>query len=104
MGSASDSHDEGRLRDTEVTANVFFRHSRVKQYPKARRALRIETVVNSADKLRCHRRLAHLDELHSKARDLIRRLLNVSGRAVSLRAQPCAGRDIYTKVPATKDR
>ena len=34
-------------RDTEVTINAFFKHSRVKQYLKDGRALRIETVVNS---------------------------------------------------------
>ena len=45
-------------RDTEVTINAFFKHSRVKQYLKDGRALRIETVVNSPDDLRCHRRLA----------------------------------------------
>jgi hypothetical protein len=63
-------------RDTEVTINAFFKHSRVKQYLKDGRALRIETVVNSPDDLRCHRRLAHVDELQAKARDVNRRLLD----------------------------
>src|SRR5664279_114940 len=36
-------------RDTEVTVNAFFKHSRVKQYLKDGRALRIETVINSPD-------------------------------------------------------
>ena len=63
-------------RGTEVTINAFFKHSRVKQYLKDGRALRIETVVNSPDDLRCHRRLAHLDELQAKARDVNARLLN----------------------------
>jgi hypothetical protein len=63
-------------RDTEVTINAFFKHSRVKQYLKDGRALRIETVVNSPDDLRCHRRLQHLDELQTKARDVNRRLLD----------------------------
>ena len=40
------------------------------------RALRIETVINSPDDLRCHRRLAHLDELQARARDVNRRLLD----------------------------
>ena len=44
-------------RDTEVTINAFFKHSRIKQYLKDGRALRIETVINSPDDLRCHRRL-----------------------------------------------
>jgi hypothetical protein len=63
-------------RDTEVTINAFFKHSRVKQYLKDGRALRIETVVNSPDDLRCHRRLQHLDELQAKARDVNTRLLD----------------------------
>jgi hypothetical protein len=33
-------------------------------------------VINSPDDLRCHRRLAHLDELQAKARDVNRRLLD----------------------------
>ena len=38
-------------RGTEVTVNAFFKHSRVKQYLKDGRALRIETVVNSPYRL-----------------------------------------------------
>jgi hypothetical protein len=46
--------------DTEVTVNAFFKNSRVKQYLKDGRALRIKTVINSPDDLRCHRPLQHL--------------------------------------------
>lgn len=63
-------------RDTDVTVNAFFKHSRVKQYLKDGRALRIETVVNSPDDLRCHRRLEHLGELQAKGRDVNTRLLD----------------------------
>jgi hypothetical protein len=63
-------------RDTEVTVNAFFKNSRVKQYLKDGRALRIETVINSPDDLACHRRLQHLDELQAKARDVNARLLD----------------------------
>jgi hypothetical protein len=63
-------------RDTEVTVNAFYKHSRIKQYLKDGRALRIESVINSPDDLRCHRRLEHLDELQTKARDVNRRLLD----------------------------
>jgi hypothetical protein len=63
-------------RNTDVTVNAFFKHSRVKQYLKDGRALRIETVINSPDDLRCHRRLQHLDELQAKARDVNARLLD----------------------------
>lgn len=63
-------------RDTDVTVNAFFKHSRIKQYLKDGRALRIETVVNSPDDLRCQRRLEHLPELVAKARDINHRLLD----------------------------
>jgi len=61
---------------TEVTVNAFYKNSRIKQYLKNGRALRIETVVNSPDDLRCHRRLPHLDELQARARAVNRRLLD----------------------------
>lgn len=63
-------------RDTDVTINVFFKHSRIKQYLKHGRALRIETVINSPNDLRCQRRLRNLDQLRAKARDVNTRLLD----------------------------
>ena len=63
-------------RGTEVTVNAFYKSSRIKQYLKEGRALRIETVINSPDDLRCHRRLVHLDELQARARAVNRRLLD----------------------------
>src|ERR1035437_6707279 len=63
-------------RDTLVTAGAFYKHSRVKQYLKDGRALRIETVINSPTDLRCHRRLQNLDELQTKGRDVNARMLN----------------------------
>ena len=57
-------------RDTiGVTVNADYKHSRIKQYLKDGRALRIETVINTPDDLLCKRRLDHLDELQAKARD-----------------------------------
>jgi hypothetical protein len=53
---------------TEVNVNAFYRHSRIKQYLKDGRALRIETVVNDSYDLSCPRRLSHLDELQARAR------------------------------------
>ena len=61
---------------TQVTVNAFFKHSRIKQYLKDGRALRIETVINSPRDLQCLRRLQHLDELQHKARDINARLLD----------------------------
>jgi hypothetical protein len=63
-------------RGVEVTVNVFYKHSRMKQYLKEGRALRVETVINSPDDLGVARRLAHLDELQAKARAANRRLLD----------------------------
>jgi len=64
-------------RDTiGVTVNAFFKSSRVKQYLKDGRALRVETLINSPDDFGCHRRLQHLDELQAKGRDVNRRLLD----------------------------
>jgi len=51
-----------------VTMNVFYKHSRLKQYLKDGRALRIETVINNPSDLRINRRLQNLPELQEKAR------------------------------------
>jgi hypothetical protein len=61
---------------TEVNVNAFYRHSRIKQYLKDGRALRIETVLNDPCDLGCQRRLHNLPELQSKARAVNRRLLD----------------------------
>jgi hypothetical protein len=63
-------------RDTEVTINAYFKHSRVKQYLKNGRALRIETVINAPGDLGCHRRLPNLNQLQARARDVNARLLD----------------------------
>ena len=63
-------------RSTQAVAlNVFYKHSRIKQYLKDGRALRIETVINSPTDLGCQRRLHNLDELQAKARACNRRVL-----------------------------
>jgi hypothetical protein len=61
---------------SSVTVNAFYKKSRVKQYLKDGRALRIETVVNSPDDLGVARRLCHLDELQARARAVNARLLH----------------------------
>ncbi|MGH3867825.1 MAG: hypothetical protein ACRDQ4_17200 [Pseudonocardiaceae bacterium] len=60
----------------EVTLNAHFRHSRVKSYLKCGRAFRIETVVNDTGDLGVARRLEHLEELSTKARDVNRRMVD----------------------------
>jgi hypothetical protein len=59
-----------------VTINAYWRRSRVKQYLKDSRALRIETVVNSPDDLGVARRLHNLPELQARARAINTRLLH----------------------------
>lgn len=63
-------------RGVDVTINVGYRKSRVKQYFKEGRALRIETVINDPTDLGVPRRLQHLEELQAKARDVNRRVLD----------------------------
>jgi len=63
-------------RGTEVTINAFYWHSRIKQYLKDGRALRIETVINSPTDLRIGRRLHNLGELQDAGRAINDRLLH----------------------------
>jgi hypothetical protein len=58
-----------------VTISAFWRHSRVKEYLKDGRALRVETVVNAPEDLGCARRLHNLPELQARARAINTRLL-----------------------------
>ena len=59
-----------------VVVNAFWKHSRIKQYLKDGRALRIETVVNDPRDLGVLRRLEHLEQLQAKARAANQRLLH----------------------------
>jgi hypothetical protein len=68
--TAIDRHTQG------VTLNVFCKHSRVKQYLKDGRALRIETVINDAYDIGCQRLLPNLDDLQAKTRAINDRLLD----------------------------
>ncbi|MGI8867326.1 MAG: hypothetical protein ACR2F6_00355, partial [Mycobacteriales bacterium] len=60
----------------QVSLNAYFRHSRVKSYLKEGRAFRIETVINDPGDLGVARRIEHLDELFTKARDVNRRMVD----------------------------
>jgi hypothetical protein len=62
---------------TEIRIDFRCKHSRVKQYLKDGRALRIETVINRPDDLDVKRRLEHLPELIDKARQVHQRLLMI---------------------------
>jgi hypothetical protein len=60
---------------TEVRMDFRYKHSRVKQYLKEGKALRVETVINDPNDIGVQRRLHHLPELQAKAREVNRRLL-----------------------------
>lgn len=64
-------------RGTEVAMDFRYKHSRVKQYLKEGRALRIETVINKCSDIGVKCRLEHLPELITKARGVNRRLLEI---------------------------
>ena len=78
---------------TEVNVNAFYRHSRIKQYLKDGRALRIETVINDPTtwaacdgwpiSTSCRSAPVRSTPLCS--------ILNVSVRAASWRVQPLSG-------------
>lgn len=63
------------VQGVDPRISLFYRSSRVKEYLKEGRALRIETVCNDPADLGVLRRLAHLGELREKARALNRRML-----------------------------
>jgi hypothetical protein len=88
-------------RGTEVTVNAFYKHSRIKQYLKDGRALRIETVVNAPGDLGCQRRLHNLGELQARARAVNARLLQTerAGQACVL-ANPVFERIAHPSVDA----
>jgi hypothetical protein len=84
-----------------VVVNVFYKHSRVKQYLKDGRAMRIETVINAPRDLRCNARLPNLAELQDKARAINRRILDAerAGQGTVL-ASPAFERIAHPSVDA----
>jgi len=64
-------------RGTDVRVDFRYKHSRVKQYLKAGRALRVETVINKPSDLGLAARLQHLPELIERARGVNQRLLMI---------------------------
>jgi len=62
-------------RGVDVTVNAYYKRSRIKQYLKDGRALRVETVVNDTTDLGVKRRLEHLDVLQERARAVNRRVV-----------------------------
>jgi hypothetical protein len=81
--------------------NLFYKHSRIKQYLKDGRAMRIETVVNSPRDLGCLARLPNLDELQAKARAANHRILEAerAGQGTVL-ASPAFERIAHPSVTA----
>ena len=85
---------------TDVRIDFRYKHCRIKQYLKDRRALRIETVINNPTDLDVPRRLEHLPKLVAKARQVNRRLLIIE-RA----GQSCAiGSALFERIHLPYDR
>jgi hypothetical protein len=84
-----------------VVLNVFYKHSRIKQYLKDGRAMRIETVINAPRDLGCNARLPNLAELQDKARACNRRILEAerAGQGTVL-ASPAFERIAHPSVTA----
>ncbi len=84
-----------------VVLNLFYKHSRIKQYLKDGRAMRIETVINAPRDLRCNARLPNLAELQDKARAVNRRILHAerAGQGTVL-ASPAFERIAHPSVTA----
>jgi len=87
--------------DKGVVVNIFYKHSRVKQYLKDGRALRIETVINCPRDLGCNARLPNLAELQDKARACNKRILETerAGQGTVL-ASPAFERIAHPSVTA----
>jgi hypothetical protein len=62
---------------TEVRLEFRYKHSRVKQYLKEGRALRIETVINKPSDVGCQARLHNLGAIVAKGHEVNRRLLSI---------------------------
>jgi hypothetical protein len=84
-----------------VVLNLFYKHSRIKQYLKDGRAMRIETVVNSPRDLGCLARLPNLETLQAKARAANHRILEAerAGQGTVL-ASPAFERIAHPSVDA----
>ncbi len=79
---------------TEVRIDFRYKHSRVKQYLKDGRALRIEAVINKPADLDVPARLHNLPELIDKARQVNQRLLMIEQAG-----QSCAiGSALYERI------
>jgi hypothetical protein len=84
-----------------VVLNVFYRNSRIKQYLKDGRAMRIETVINAPRDLGCQARLPNLADLQARARSCNRRILEAerAGQGTVL-ASPAFERIAHPSVTA----
>jgi hypothetical protein len=98
--TAIDRHD-----NRGVVVNVFYTHSRIKQYLKDGRAMGIETVVNAPRDLGCNARLPNLAELQRNARAGNRRIGDAErvGQGCAL-ASPAVARIAHPTVDAAGRR
>jgi hypothetical protein len=96
----------GRFSTRIVTAGVeprisiHYKGSRVKQYLKEGRAIRIESVINNPTDIGVKRRIAHLGELGALARAVNRRILAVQRVA----SAPSLTRSLFEQVTLPSPR
>jgi hypothetical protein len=84
-----------------VVLSLFYKHSRIKQYLKEGRAMRIEAVINGPRDIGCNARLPSLSDLQDKARGVNRRILEAerAGQGTVL-ASPAFERIAHPSVDA----
>ncbi len=89
-------------KGVEPRLSIYYKTSRVKEYLKEGRAIRIETVINSPLDIGVKRRIGHLLELGAVCREVNRRILHVQrvASAPSIPGRASSGSHCRTNVPA----
>jgi hypothetical protein len=70
-------HTRVVTKGVDATMSIHYKQSRVKQYLKEGKAVRVETVINNPTDVGVKRRIQHLSELGAIARNVNRRILAV---------------------------
>lgn len=80
--------------------SIHYQHSRIKQYLKEGRAVRIETVINNPTDIGVKRRIRHLGEIAATCRKVNRRILDVQRVACA----PDLSTSLFEKVALPDER
>ncbi len=76
-------HTRIHVAGVDPQLQIHYKSSRIKEYLKEGRALRVETVVNDPGDLGVLRRLRHLGELRERARQINRRMLALQRASIA---------------------